>query len=326
MNMPYFSIIIPVYNVAQYLRECLDSILAQTFASWEAICVDDGSTDGSGAILDEYVAKDDRIKILHKTNEGVSVARNVGLELAKGKYLMFVDSDDSISADALHDFAQVLDRYKVDCLLVNPFLSTEDRSCPIRVLEGGVKPIELLVGKHSAGGWPFCRVYRREKFGALRFIPGMRLREDMCFWSDALCVDAKFAVASKPFYRYRERSNSASCSVTYKTASDLLMYPAYVIKNMRNKMGASDEEVKKFWNLEVRSLALDPYFRSWASVDRNSREKMIRLYDDVVEELGFNPCDKLIRLCVNLARHRLVDSLIVLLYFIRRCLRKLGMV
>lgn len=326
MNMPCFSIIIPVYNVAPYLRECLDSILAQTFTGWEAICVDDGSSDGSGRVLDEYSAHDNRIKVIHGENVGVSVARNVGLEKATGEYFLFVDSDDAISSDSLSDFASIVHRFDIDCLLINPFLLRDCKSEPIKLLGQDIKCIELLVGKYAAGGWTVCRVYRREKFGYLRFIPGMRLREDMCYWSDALCVDAKFAVASKPFYRYRERSSSASCSVTYKNASDLLMYPAYVIKNMRNKMGASDEEVKKFWNLEVRSLALDPYFRSWASVDRNSREKMIRLYDDVVEELGFNPCDKLIRLCVNLARHRLVDSLIVLLYFIRRCLRKLGMV
>lgn len=326
MNMPCFSIIIPVYNVAPYLRECLDSVLAQTFADWEAVCVDDGSSDGSDVILQEYAERDSRFKVIHKENEGVSIARNVGLDKACGEYFMFVDGDDSIASDSLDSFSRMLKEYDLDCMLINQFILRDEEDAPIRLLEETIAPIQLLIGKYAAGGWTVCRVYKRERFGALRFIPGMRLREDMCFWSDALCVDAKFAVASKPFYRYRERSNSASCSVTYKNASDLLMYPAYVIKNMRNKMGASDEEVKKFWNLEVRSLALDPYFRSWVSVDRNSREKMIRLYDDVVEELGFNPCDKLIRLCVNLARHRLVDSVIVLLYFIRRCLRKLGMV
>ena len=75
-----FSLIIPVYNVATYLRECLDSILAQTFSGWEAICVDDGSTDGSGAILDEYTVKDKRFHIVHKENGGVSVARNLAIE------------------------------------------------------------------------------------------------------------------------------------------------------------------------------------------------------------------------------------------------------
>ena len=93
---PFFSIIIPVYNVAPYLRECLDSVLAQTFGDWEAICVDDGSTDGSGAILDEYAAKDKRFRVLHQSNAGVSVARNVAIDIAKGWYLVFLDGDDML--------------------------------------------------------------------------------------------------------------------------------------------------------------------------------------------------------------------------------------
>ena len=99
--MPKFSIIIPVYNVAPYLRECLDSVLAQTFTEWEAICVDDGSTDGSGDILNEFADKDARIKVLHQANSGVSVARNCGLENAIGDWIGFVDSDDVVDADWL---------------------------------------------------------------------------------------------------------------------------------------------------------------------------------------------------------------------------------
>ena len=94
--MPYFSIIIPVYNVAPYLRECLDSVVAQTFTDWEAICVDDGSTDGSGAILDEYAAKDRRFKVIHQENAGVSAARQKGLNVAVGKYIGWIDPDDWI--------------------------------------------------------------------------------------------------------------------------------------------------------------------------------------------------------------------------------------
>ena len=94
--MPFFSIIIPVYNVAPYLRECLDSVIAQTFTDWEAICVDDGSTDGSGAILDEYAAKDKRFRVIHQKNAGVSVARNAAIELMHGDWFLFVDADDVI--------------------------------------------------------------------------------------------------------------------------------------------------------------------------------------------------------------------------------------
>ena len=93
------SIIIPVYNVEQYLRQCLDSVVNQTYKNLEIILVDDGSTDNSGKICDEYAVKDNRIKVIHKQNGGVSSARNVGLDVATGDYIGFVDSDDYIEND-----------------------------------------------------------------------------------------------------------------------------------------------------------------------------------------------------------------------------------
>ena len=89
-----FSIIVPVYNVAPYLRECLDSVLAQTYPNWECLCVDDGSTDDSGAILDEYAQKDSRFRVFHKKNGGVSSARNLALDNATGEWVGFLDGDD----------------------------------------------------------------------------------------------------------------------------------------------------------------------------------------------------------------------------------------
>lgn len=94
MSHPLISIIVPVYNVEKYLRRCLDSILAQTFTDWECILVDDGSTDGSGTICDEYAEKDSRFQIFHKENGGVSSARNVGIKTSRAKWITFVDSDD----------------------------------------------------------------------------------------------------------------------------------------------------------------------------------------------------------------------------------------
>ncbi len=96
MNNPKISVIIPVYNVEQYLRECLDSVVNQTFRDLEIICVNDGSTDGSLAILEEYAAKDSRIVVMNQENAGQSSARNKALDIAKGDYILFVDSDDVI--------------------------------------------------------------------------------------------------------------------------------------------------------------------------------------------------------------------------------------
>ncbi len=97
--MPIISVIVPVYNVEEYIHRCIDSILAQTFKEFELILVDDGSPDQSGKICDEYALIDSRIKVIHKKNGGLSDARNAGLEVAQGEYIGFVDSDDFIESD-----------------------------------------------------------------------------------------------------------------------------------------------------------------------------------------------------------------------------------
>ena len=99
--MPKISVIVPVYNVEKYLRECLDSILVQTFTDFELILVNDGSQDSSGAICDEYAGKDKRITIIHQENQGQAAARNNAIAIAKGEWIHFVDSDDVIHPQML---------------------------------------------------------------------------------------------------------------------------------------------------------------------------------------------------------------------------------
>ena len=105
---PAISVIVPIYNVEPYLGECLDSLCGQTLRNIEIIGVDDGSTDGSGALLDEYAAKDKRIIAVHQKNAGVSAARNAGMRLARGEYLAFVDGDDWMERTAYEDILQKL--------------------------------------------------------------------------------------------------------------------------------------------------------------------------------------------------------------------------
>ena len=95
------SVIIPVYRVEAYLRRCMDSVLAQTYRNMEIILVDDGSDDGCPAICDEYAGQDERVKVIHQKNAGLSGARNAGIEMAQGRYLAFVDSDDYLASDFL---------------------------------------------------------------------------------------------------------------------------------------------------------------------------------------------------------------------------------
>ena len=112
--MPEISIIVPIYNVEQYLKRCVDSILAQTFKDFELILVDDGSPDSCPFICDEYARIDSRIKVIHKANGGLSDARNAGLEMAMGNYIAFVDSDDWIASDTYEYLYELIKKNKAD--------------------------------------------------------------------------------------------------------------------------------------------------------------------------------------------------------------------
>lgn len=113
-RQPLISIIVPVYQVEAYISECVESLLAQTYTNLEILLVDDGSTDGSGGICDEYACRDRRIRVVHQVNQGVSAARNRGLDQAAGEYVAFVDSDDAVMPDFIEILYDLIGRYRAD--------------------------------------------------------------------------------------------------------------------------------------------------------------------------------------------------------------------
>ena len=124
-QQPVVSIIIPIYNVEPYLRCCLNSILAQTFQSWEAVLVDDGSKDNCGKICDEYAAMDSRFRVIHKENGGLTSARNAGLAMAFGEWVMPLDGDDWIEPDMLEKMYAVAEKSQADIVYCDFYLSYE---------------------------------------------------------------------------------------------------------------------------------------------------------------------------------------------------------
>lgn len=124
--MPKVSVIIPVYNVEKYLRECLDSVINQTLSDIEIICINDGSTDNSLGILKEYAEKDSRIKIITQENQGQGVARNNAIEAAQGEYLVFVDPDDFLDSEALEVINKSFSDSAVDIIQFDYLVCSED--------------------------------------------------------------------------------------------------------------------------------------------------------------------------------------------------------
>lgn len=218
---PKFSIIIPVYNVAPYIRECLDSVLAQTYTDWEAICVDDGSTDGSSAILDEYAAKDARFRVIHQVNAGVSAARNAALDVAQGEWVGFVDGDDAID----EEWMSVINEYILNHIDIDFIRMSCQNWC------GGFRSVagydddltKDIKTKEDVFRWgyevnihgteTFRNVYKRKAISGLRFIRGVRYCEDAIFSYDAIGrVSCAGYCGYNGYYYRRGREGAATAS------------------------------------------------------------------------------------------------------------------
>ena len=311
--MPFFSIIIPVYNVAPYLRECLDSVLAQTFTDWEAICVDDGSADGSGSILDEYMAKDDRFRVIHQKNAGVSVARNVALDLSKGEWFLFLDGDDILRKDALGIFVPYLCSNKCDGILVQPYIPYWDgnnipqRKVKANVLIQDATREDLLLGPYAANGFPFSRIYRTNVFRHVRFPVGVRMAEDVHFWYDALCVPARWMVLNAEYYLYRQREDSVCGQKNPKDCEAVLNSVLFALNKIQGEIGLGESGVHRYSRkcLVSPSTYLCIYVKRYKEVDAKSRYAIFAKAREMARLLGEWPFTRRLKIELWLIGHRL---------------------
>lgn len=212
--MPYFSIIIPVYNVAPYLRECLDSVLAQTFTDWEAICVDDGSTDESGAILDEYAAKDNRFRVIHQENRGVNFVRQKALNLSSGVWIASIDSDDWVSENFLKHFYDATNKFDCDmCWSDYYYISNEQNEYKKQNCIPDAEKLQIALLDGTLWGANWNKIYSRKfitKY-SISFPVSERVYvcEDLCFNMCFLSYRPKVKYLENADYYYRSRSGSA---------------------------------------------------------------------------------------------------------------------
>ncbi|MBD5371809.1 MAG: glycosyltransferase family 2 protein [Bacteroides sp.] len=196
------SIIIPIYNVEAYLRECLNSVIKQTYGNWECILIDDASTDASGAIAREFCAADTRFRLIsHSENQGLSRTRNSGLDAARGEYVTFIDSDDYISADFLKTaMAEPVDA-EIICL---SFAGEKSRPGIYDAPEALARMLYQNSGINSS----FCgKVFDVKLFDSLRFTPG-RTYEDLDLIDRVVCRASRVKVINHTGYFYRQRPGS----------------------------------------------------------------------------------------------------------------------
>lgn len=247
--MMKFSIIIPIYNVEKYLEECLESVLNQSYKDYEIICIEDASTDDSDCILSEYAKKYERIRVIRNSeNRGLSYSRNVGLEIAKGEYVWFIDSDDYIVSDALENIANKLSDEAVDILNINyeevADISFSDEwqtreGVHFKELEGirtGQQWFCENVKNHTMVVMAWSKVFRKEFLyqNSLMFYEGL-LHEDVLFFVQAMIPAQRVSNLEKTLYMYRQRGKSITKTITEKRLDSYVVIVSELLNIWKSK-------------------------------------------------------------------------------------------
>ena len=212
-NIEKISVIIPMYKVEEYLKKCIESILKQTYANLEIIFVDDGSPDKCGEICEEYKKKDSRIKVIHKENGGLSDARNKGIDVATGKYVTFIDSDDYIEENYIEFLYNLMKKYNADISIGSHKIIYNnriiDKSTYKEFSENSEKVLEKILYDDGVDLSAWGKLYKIELFNKIRFPKG-RLYEDSATTYKLIDLANVIAVSSRPIYNYVMRNNSIS--------------------------------------------------------------------------------------------------------------------
>lgn len=222
--MPLLSIIIPVYNVAPYLDDCLESVVGQAYQDVEIICIDDGSNDGSGKILDYWEGKDNRIIVLHQSNKGVSSARNSGIRLAKGSYITFVDADDVVKSNIYTFSIEKILQYHLDAFLFSFETFPNNKQQKTGFVTDEVVSYSQLFASNDkiqtmnslCFNWRFIFKSSILKDNNLYFDEAIAIGEDMIYNVDAICHSKRIMATDASLYLYRKYNLQSAMSLKFK--------------------------------------------------------------------------------------------------------------
>lgn len=290
------SIIIPVYNVEKYINRCIDSVLQQSYKNIEVILVDDCSPDNCGKICDEYAEKDNRIKVIHKKNEGVSVARNVGIEIAIGEFIVFVDSDDYIVQDSIEllllaqqkgDYDLVIGSYK--CSEQNTYIPL-GLDCDFTDREISENIVDII--EKTAVFTPWGKLYKVShiKKNKISFRPGITFGEDVIFVMEYIKKVNSISCITKIVYNYNtSNEKNASCKYHDKFHEYSKVFTDLVKQIARKE----SEEIKKFINKRVSYVINHHIYNSYSLKSAViGVHSTIKIYYDDIETGSFEACGR----------------------------------
>ena len=238
--MPKFSIIIPIYNVEKYLPKCLDSLVNQTYTNIEIICVNDGSPDNSLKILEQYAQNDNRIKIINQENQGVSIARNVGINNATGNYILFVDADDWIETNTCDILNKNIEKNNLDLIIFNAYIA-KNNQCNL----GFCCNQESIM---YSSMWSIC--YKREFLNKnnIRFPQNIKIAEDHIFKIQAIVKADKISIIDDFLYYYLADRENSSSKIKTLIQDDIKSYKYTVQQDwFKNATKEQQEKIIDFW-------------------------------------------------------------------------------
>lgn len=270
--MPELSIIVPVYKVEKYLPRCIDSILVQTFGDFELILIDDGSPDGCGRICDEYARKDKRIVVIHQKNMGVSAARNAGLDIARGRYIGFVDSDDWIEPQMYEVMMDAIRENGADMAVCGVRYADEDGKFTRadRLSEGVYTRDGLLEDvfamPNRLGGGCCNKVFDASKIASVRFKVGMTIAEDALYLFDCFMrIDGAVKIGDA-LYNVYERCGSATRTDSMICVNETIEGRLSMLRHTRKYMPSMEARAAdKFLDEclrcapQIRSIGMDTH-------------------------------------------------------------------
>ncbi len=273
--MPLISIIIPAYNIENYIAKCLDSLLNQTYKNLEIIVVDDGSSDNTGNVIDNYVSKYENIKVIHKNNGGVSAARNSGIEVANGDYIGFVDGDDTVDKEMFKVLIDNAIKYEADishCGYKMVFPSRIDYYYNTGMLveqdnKLGLK--DLILGERVEPGL-VNKLYKKELFKTVRMNEKIKINEDLLANYYLFKQSKKSVFYDKCMYSYILRKNSASTS---KININKIIDPVKVKKEILDDLGKESS---------LYNMTYERYIMTLISICRNVQIRKNKEYKSYI--------------------------------------------
>lgn len=242
--MPEVSIVVPIYNVERYLKKCLDSIISQTFSDFEAILIDDGSTDASGGICDEYALIDQRFRVFHKKNAGPSEARNTGIKNCGGKYIYFLDSDDWLDENTIEMLHSQISRKQSSFVAFGYYVESNYPRTVIpeeRTAKANCEDILLLFARKKLSYALWNKIYVREIIlqNEIWFYPGIKYVEDQSFNLKYILYCDNLIVLPLPLYHYRSREGQITGEDSLKRLPTYIEDTFRIIDDFK-KMGLYD--------------------------------------------------------------------------------------